>query len=121
MNRERASSRVHRYEEVVHKLMHWEPSKDAADLCAYVPNEMNLMPPEIYRHDVAMGWMKRVVFCVPLSYLPCNREGVPRILVQSFEVCGKILRNINWAEEEVAQFAAVSQTYLFDIPLTIYS
>ncbi|CAG7850514.1 SubName: Full=Uncharacterized protein {ECO:0000313/EMBL:CCA67584.1} [Serendipita indica DSM 11827] len=102
---ERASSRARRYETTVDQLMTWKPHKDAAELCAFIPSEQNLIPPEIFRHDAITGWMKRVLFCVPISYLPCNREGVPRILEQCFGVCLSILKQANWDEQEAAHFA----------------
>jgi hypothetical protein len=65
------------------------------------------MPPEILRQDAVMGWMRRVVFCVPISYLPTSNDGVPRILEQCFGVCLKILEGCNWDEQEAGHFAAV--------------
>ncbi|KAG8858910.1 hypothetical protein FRB91_009042 [Serendipita sp. 411] len=104
--RERSSSRTQRYEVVVDKLMLWKPVKDATDLCSFVSLEHGLEPPEIFRHDSALGWMKRVVFCVPISYLPCNQQGVPKILEQSFSLCARILQKSNWDEQEAAHFAS---------------
>ncbi|KAG8833977.1 hypothetical protein FRC17_009759, partial [Serendipita sp. 399] len=103
---ERSSSRTQRYEAVVDKLMLWKPVKDATELCSFIPVEQGLEPPEIFRHDSVFGWMKRVVFCVPISYLPCNHQGVPRILEQCFGLCSRILQKSNWDEQEAAHFAA---------------
>lgn len=92
---------------MVDKLMLWQPAKDANQLCSFVIREQNLEPPEMFRHDAMLGWMKRVVFCVPLSYLPRDPVGVPRILEQCFGVCFKILENGKWDEQEAAHFGTV--------------
>lgn len=107
---ERSSARTRRYEEVVDKLMLWSPAKDANQLCSFVPQEQHLEPPELLRHDAVFGWMKRVVFCVPLSYLPSNKDGIPRILEQCFSVCSKVLQQESWDEIEVAHIATVRNT-----------
>ncbi|PVF99376.1 hypothetical protein CPB86DRAFT_293705 [Serendipita vermifera] len=103
---ERSSARMQRYETVVDKLMLWKPQHDAAQICSFIQYEQNSMPPEIFRQDAVMGWMRRVVFCVPLSYLPTGNDGVPRILEQCFGVCLKILESCNWDEQEAGHFAA---------------
>jgi hypothetical protein len=88
--------------------MTWQPAVDVNQLCSYVREEQDLVPPELFRYDATLGWMKSVIFCVPLTYLPCNREGVPKILEQSFKVCTKVLEQSNWDETEAANFATVS-------------
>jgi hypothetical protein len=87
--------------------MLWQPAQDASQLCSYVVHEEKLEPPYMLRHDAVLGWMKRVAFCVPLSYLPCNVSGVPRILEQCFGVCFMVLERMNWDENEAAHFATV--------------
>lgn len=90
--------------------MTWQPALDVNQLCSYVQEEQDLTPPALYRHDATLGWMKSVIFCVPLTYLPCNREGVPKILEDSFKICKKVLEQSNWDETEAANFATVSQS-----------
>ena len=88
--------------------MTWQPALyDVPQLCSYIQEEQDIVPPVLYRHDTTMGWMKRVIFCVPLSYLACNREGVPTILEESFKICTKMLEQSNWDEQEAAHFATV--------------
>lgn len=102
--------------------MTWQPAvHDVPQLCSYIQEEKDLVPPELYRHDAAMGWMKRVIFCVPLSYLACNREGVPKILQESFRICTKVLEQSNWDEQEAAHFASVSYPQKVVIPADNYN
>jgi len=107
-DRECYSARTTRYQDVVESLMIWKPALDVNQLCSYVREEQILEPPKLYRHDATMGWMKRVIFCVPLSYLPLNREGIPEILEQSFNISTRVLEQCKWEESEAANFATVS-------------
>ncbi|KIM26953.1 hypothetical protein M408DRAFT_175548 [Serendipita vermifera MAFF 305830] len=120
---ERYSARAARYEKVVEKLMTWQPALyDVPQLCSYIKEEQDLVPPELYRHDAAMGWMKRVIFCIPMSYLACNREGVPKILGEAFKICTKVLEQSNWDEQEAAHFATtpkLSASRFEDVIVTV--
>lgn len=89
-------------------LKEYNSDNDIASVSYFASHEQGLEPSPTLRHDNITGFMSRVVFCVPISYVSRSINGSPWIISQSFNLCDRLLEQSQWDEQAVAHFATVS-------------